>query len=137
MDQMGKIADISKWQGNVNWSEAAKELDLVILRASCGTSEDTKYERNVNACIENSIPFGAYHYVKAGTVADAVKEAQVFLKVTAAKSASPPFYIADIEYEAQTKTTAEAVCVAFPTGASRWGMREDRSLHQHPLQLGR
>ena len=31
MDQMGKIADISKWQGNVNWSEAAKELDLVIL----------------------------------------------------------------------------------------------------------
>jgi len=69
MDQMGKIADISKWQGNVNWSEAAKELDLVILRASCGTSEDTKYERNVNACIENGIPFGAYHYVKAGTAA--------------------------------------------------------------------
>lgn len=113
MDQMGKIADISKRQGNVNWSEAAKELDLVILRASCGTSEDTKYERNVNACIENGIPFGAYHYVKAGTAADAVKEAQVFLKVTAAKKRKPAFYIADIEYEAQTKTTTEAVCVAF------------------------
>ena len=113
MDQMGKIADISKWQGNINWSEAAKELDLVILRASCGTSEDTKYERNVNACIENGIPFGAYHYVKAGTAADAVKEAQVFLKVTSAKKHKPAFYIADIEYEAQTKTTTEAVCVAF------------------------
>lgn len=110
---MGKIADISKWQGNVNWSEAAKELDFVILRASCGTSEDTKYERNVNACIENGVPFGAYHYVKAGTAEAAKKEAQAFLKVTASKQRQPAFYIADIEAEAQTKTTTEAVCVAF------------------------
>lgn len=110
---MGKIADISKWQGNVNWSEAAKELDFVILRASCGTSEDIKYERNVNACIENGIPFGAYHYVKAGTADDAKKEALAFLKVTASKKRPPVFYIADIEYEAQTKTTTEAVCTAF------------------------
>ena len=110
---MGKIADISKWQGNVDWQAAAKELDFTILRASCGTSEDTKYERNVNGCIENGIPFGAYHYVKAGTAEDAVKEAQTFLKVTAAKQRKPVFYIADIEYEAQTKTTTEKVCVAF------------------------
>lgn len=110
---MGKIADISKWQGNVNWSEAAKELDFVILRASCGTSEDIKYERNVNACIENGIPFGAYHYVKAGTADDAKKEALAFLKATASKKRPPVFYIADIEYEAQTKTTTEAVCTAF------------------------
>lgn len=110
---MGKIADISKWQGNVNWSEAAKELDFVILRASCGTSEDTKYERNVDGCIENGIPFGAYHYVNAGTAADAITEAKAFLKATASKKRKPEFYIADIEAEAQTKTTTEAVCVAF------------------------
>lgn len=113
MDRMGKIADISKWQGNVNWPEAAKELDFVILRASCGTSEDTKYERNVDACIENGIPFGAYHYVKAGDADAARAEAEAFLKVTASKNRRPAFYIADIEYEAQTKTTTEAVCVAF------------------------
>lgn len=29
---MGKIADISKWQGDVDWAAAAGELDLVILR---------------------------------------------------------------------------------------------------------
>lgn len=113
MDRMGKIADISKWQGNVNWPEAAKELDFVILRASCGMSEDTKYERNVDACIENGIPFGAYHYVKAGDADAARAEAEAFLKVTASKNRRPVFYIADIEYEAQTKTTTEAVCVAF------------------------
>ena len=50
---MGKIADISKWQGDIDWSKAAKELDFVILRASCGTSEDSKYEQNVDSCIEN------------------------------------------------------------------------------------
>ena len=27
---MGKIADISKWQGDVDWAAAAGELDLVI-----------------------------------------------------------------------------------------------------------
>ena len=29
---MGKIADISKHQGRVDWEQAAGELDLVILR---------------------------------------------------------------------------------------------------------
>lgn len=29
---MGKIADISKWQGDVDWEQAAGELDMVILQ---------------------------------------------------------------------------------------------------------
>ena len=110
---MGKIADISKWQGDIDWSKAAKELDFVILRASCGTSEDSKYEQNVDSCIENGIPFGSYHYVKAGTEEEARTEAITFLKITASKKRQPIFYIADIEYEAQTKTTTESVCVSF------------------------
>ena len=43
------IADISKWQGNVDWETASKELEFVILRASCGLdSMDGKYLRNVD-----------------------------------------------------------------------------------------
>ena len=37
---MGKIIDISKWQGKINFSKAAPELDLAILRASVGLSKD-------------------------------------------------------------------------------------------------
>lgn len=108
-----KIADISKWQGNVDWAAAAKELSFCILRASCGESVDTKFYDNVKGCVENGIPFGVYHYVKAGTATAAVKEAQFFLKTCAEAQRQPNFWIADIEYEAQTAQTTEAVCVAF------------------------
>ena len=110
---MKKIADVSKWQGDVDWAQAATELELVILRASCGEGMDTKYLRNAEGCIENGIPFGAYHYVKAGTAEAARMEAQFFVSCTKKAAKQPSFFVADIEYEAQTKDTTEAVCVAF------------------------
>ena len=110
---MKEIADISKWQGDVNWAKAATELELAILRASCGEGMDTKYLRNAEGCAQNNIPFGAYHYVKAGTAAQARKEAQFFVSCTKKAARQPSFFIADIEYEAQTKDATEAVCVAF------------------------
>lgn len=107
---MGKIADISKYQGNVDWAKARKELDFVILRASCGSAIDSKYLQNVSNC---GLPFGAYHYVKAGTAEAARTEARFFVDCVKQGEIQPCFYIADIEYEAQTKETTEAVCVAF------------------------
>ena len=111
---MKKIADISKWQGEVDWKTAAKELEFVILRASCGQDIlDSRYLENVSGCVQNKIPFGAYHYVKAGNAEDAQKEARFFLACVQKATVSPVFYIADIEYEAQTESTTEDVCVAF------------------------
>lgn len=110
---MKKIADISKWQGNVVWAKAAAELEFVILRASCGISMDVKYLRNVEGCVQHGIPFGAYHYVKAGTAEEARREASYFVFCTEKAAKQPSFFIADIEYEAQTQMTTEAVCVAF------------------------
>lgn len=111
---MKKIADISKWQGKVDWEAAAKELEFVVLRASCGQDIlDSRYLENVSGCVQNKIPFGAYHYVKAGNAEDAQKEARFFLACVQKATVSPVFYIADIEYEAQTESTTEDVCVAF------------------------
>lgn len=108
------IADISKWQGKMDWEAAKTDLEMVILRASVGDSTiDTQYLRNVEECAKWSIPFGAYHYVKAGTAEEAKKEAQFFVETTRSAGKLPLFYIADIEYEAQTKDTTEPVCVAF------------------------
>lgn len=108
--EMGKIADISKYQGNVDWEKSRHALDFVILRASCGESIDTMYLHNVSTC---GLPFGAYHYVKAGTAEDARKEARFFVECTRQGERLPCFYIADIEYKTQTESTTEAVCVAF------------------------
>lgn len=107
---MGKIADISHYQGNIDWSKARKELDFVIFRASVGNNADKKYPEYTAEC---GLPYGAYHYVKAGTAEDARKEARYFVECANKAAKKPGFYIADIEYEAQTETTTEAVCTAF------------------------
>ena len=108
-----KIADVSKWQGTINWKKAAKELSFVILRASCGSGMDSKFLENVEGCRKNGIPFGVYHYVMAGNANDACKEASYFVQCVEKASTSPKFYIADIEYKAQNEETTEEVCVAF------------------------
>ena len=119
---MGVIADISAYQGNIDWGRARKQIDLAIFRASVGLNPDTKYEHNLTVC---GVPYGAYHYVKAGTAEDAIKEADAFVRC--ADAGKPLFYIADIEHETQTETTTEAVCVAFlkrlrELGCGRIGM---------------
>ena len=48
-----KIADISKYQGNVDWSKTKDDVEFVILRASCGTSKDTRYAQNADGCAKN------------------------------------------------------------------------------------
>ena len=105
-----KIADISKWQGTVDWEQARSELDFVILRASCGVEIDLRYQDNANTC---GVPFGVYHYVKAGTTKEAEVEAQFFVESANKANIRPNFYIADIEHESQTESNTEAICVAF------------------------
>ena len=107
---MKRIADISHHDHTINWELARKELDFVILRASAGDVKDTKYLQNALEC---ELPYGAYHYVKAGTEKDARVEARFFVKCADAAWQKPLFYIADIEYEAQNEKTTEPVCVAF------------------------
>lgn len=103
-----KIADISSYQGTIDWNKARKELEFIIFRASVGMKPDKNYETYTKEC---GVPYAAYHYVKAGTAEEAEKEAAFF--VECANKANPVFYIADIEYDAQTKDTTETVCVAF------------------------
>ena len=97
---MKKIADISKYQGNVDWAQAATELEFCILRASCGTKEDAMFSQNAAGCAQNNIPFHAYHYLKATDYDAAVSEAEVFYKAT--RGFAPLFYVIDCEHSAIT-----------------------------------
>lgn len=108
---MKKIADISEHDHPIDWNITREELDLVIFRSSIGKSTmDKKYLKYANKC---GIPYGAYHYVIAGTAEDARIEAKFFVKAANSVNQKPLFYIADIEYKAQNKKTTEPVCVAF------------------------
>ena len=109
-----KIADISVYQGKIDWTQARKELEFVIFRASVGMKKDANYLGYAQEC---GLPYAAYHYLKAGTRAEAIAEAKFFYEcanqVDLIGAARPCFYICDVEYSTQNATTTEPVCVAF------------------------
>lgn len=116
-----KIADISRYQGEIDWAKAATELAFCILRASVGTNLDTKYTVNAAGCKANGIPFHAYHYLKATTTTEAITEAQHFYK--AASPAEPLFYVADVEYGDIPAGSARAIVSAFIQELKRLGAK--------------
>lgn len=106
-----KIADLSACDHPIDWNIARKELELIIFRASVGKdSMDKKYIKYTTDC---KVPYGAYHYVKAGTAEDSRAEARFFVECANKAIQKPLFYIADIEYETQKESNTEEVCVAF------------------------
>ena len=93
---MGKIIDISKWQGTkIDWDALSKDVDLIILRASGGTTEDSLYRTYVNECKSRGIPFGVYHYLLCATVEEAISAAYTVYEI--ASPDNPLFYVADVE----------------------------------------
>ncbi|MBQ8087607.1 MAG: hypothetical protein IJ234_04195 [Clostridia bacterium] len=104
------IADLSHYNGVIDWATAREILDFVILRATVGDKKDNQYATNAKKC---ALPFGAYHYVKAGTAEEARIEAEFFYSVATANGIEPLFFVADIEYEAQNKDTTRPVFEAF------------------------
>lgn len=92
---MGKIIDVSQWQGTIDWAKAKDELDMVIMRSSCGTGVDKQFKINAEACQKYGIPFGVYHYVMATTKIAALNEIKFFYNT--AKLYKPAFWVLDIE----------------------------------------
>ena len=93
---MGKIIDISKWQGNINWEKVSKDnVDMATLRASCGLTKDTKVDEYAENCRKYGIPFGVYHFAYLTTVARAQTEADFFYN--SAKDLNPRYWVLDLE----------------------------------------
>ena len=92
---MGKIVDISKWQGTIDFPRFAQECDLAIVRVQYGSStEDIKHKEYEAGLKTYGVPFGSYAYARFVSVNDAKVEAQDFLKRADAMS---KFYVVDVE----------------------------------------
>ena len=83
---MKKGLDVSSHNGNVNW-DAVKNAgygDFAIIRLGIGndflTQDDSKFERNVQACERLGIPYGVYIYSYALNTGDAMSEANHTLR---------------------------------------------------------
>lgn len=114
------IIDISKWQGDVDFGKLKDNVALVIVRASCGSDKDPKFDTYAKAMTEKGIPFGVYGYSYAGTVAKAKDEAQKMVKYAA--SYNPLFYVIDAEEsKLSNETIAAYVKELRAQGANRVG----------------
>jgi GH25 family lysozyme M1 (1,4-beta-N-acetylmuramidase) len=92
---LGKIVDISKWQGTIDFAKFATEADLAIVRIQYGSStEDIKHKEYEAGLKANGVPFGAYAYARFVSVNDAKVEAQDFLNRA---DAATKFYVVDVE----------------------------------------
>lgn len=100
----GKIIDISKWQGKIDFKALKEEVGLVIARASCGSDKDSKFDEYAKAMIENRIPFAVYCYSYAATAEKAKHEASKMIQY--AEKYNPLFYVMDAE---EAKITMEAI----------------------------
>ena len=69
----GKIVDISKWQGNINFDKLKNDVSLVIARASCGSDKDIKIPK------EDIFEFGQSLFWKKWR--NSVEEDKIFWKL--------------------------------------------------------
>ncbi len=99
-----KGIDVSKWQGNIDWSAVKKAgYTFAIIRSSARNNYiDPCLEQNVKGCEENGIDYGFYHYSYALTVKQAIAEADFFLKTIGKYRPTMPVYF-DIEDNSQIK----------------------------------
>jgi len=114
MEVGGMIADLSKYQGDIDWGQAFSSLDFAILRSSVGMKKDERYAEYVSGCKRYKVPYHAYHYIKATDETEARNEAKVMADATA--GSKPLFYVIDAEYDGIKADRARAICEAFEDG---------------------
>lgn len=101
-EHIGKIIDVSEWQGVIDWDAVIKDdVSLSIIRVQDGSShQDLKYMENIQKCISAGGKYAVYAYFRAVSTADAQQEAQDFYdrvqRVVAGKQ-QPIFYALDVE----------------------------------------
>ena len=88
--------DVSKDQGNINWSLVTQTKFFAIIRAGYGNNIDTDWNTNYKNAKNTDIKVGAYWVCKASSVSEAKNEAKLFLKALSGKKLEWPVYY-DIE----------------------------------------
>lgn len=78
---MEKYIDISVYQGTPDFEQVKEAVDAIIIRAGYGQGRlDKQFERNISECNRLDIPCGIYWFSYAGSVEEAIREAEYCVK---------------------------------------------------------
>ena len=82
-DQIYQGIDVSNWQGSINFNEVKNDgIEIVYIKASEGTNYvDPRFRMNYEGAKSTGLKIGFYHYVRARSEEQAIKEAQHFVNV--------------------------------------------------------
>lgn len=113
--------DVSKWQGNIDWSQASSAVSFAIIRcgfrgSSGNIAVDPKFAQNIQGAKANGVRVGVYFYSIAMNEAQAVEEASLAIQqVSQYGGVSLPIYI-DMEDSRQlslSQAERDAIVMAF------------------------
>ena len=108
------IIDVSKYQGDINWSKVKNEVEGVIIRSYVGNSGvDKMFTKNIEGAIAQGIKVGVYCYSKAKSESAGRTEAKKTIEAIAPykdKIYYPVFI--DVEQDG-TGEYSKTVCKAF------------------------
>ena len=93
-----RVLDISAYQGEVDFAKGKSDgIWGVMLKATEGERYlSPAFDKNYQKATDSGLYVGAYHYLRASTPAEALKEAQFFLQKVAGKKLTLPLAV-DIE----------------------------------------
>ena len=93
------IADVSKYQGAIDWDALAPHLAFTVIKASGlhANSADPYYARNVAGAVAHNVPFHVFHFLYCLTEAQAKRDARLFFETVKAGGHWPLFWVLDCE----------------------------------------
>lgn len=144
----GTGIDVSKWQGNINWSQVKTAVSYAIIR--CGyrgtktgaLAVDPYYAKNMKNAKANGVNVGIYFYSDARNEAQAVEEASLAVQLAQEQGGvSLPIYI-DIEGNMKSNSSemntaiANAFVKTVNAAGYRGGVYASYSFFNHNMNLG-
>ena len=110
------IADISKYQGKINWDQlwASGEIDGVILRIGYSLGMDSKFTDNLREVKRLGIPYTVYHFSTAENAYEAQLEANHLINWYRENNLTPfmdVYYDIESWYNSSDGHTSDAITV--------------------------
>lgn len=109
---MKKGIDVSEHNGNIDFAAVnAEGVEFAMLRAGYGwNTEDRRFEQNVNGFLSTGIKVGAYWFIYATNVEEAIKNADKCIEVLSKFKGKFTYPIGcDYEYDSDTYSEKQGV----------------------------
>ena len=117
-------ADVSSWNGTIDWSKA-KGIDFCIIRITQLYGIDTEFETNYSGCRNSGIKVGVYRYSYARNAEESKKEAEDLISVLDSRPLDFPVFL-DLEWEKQetfSKSAMGSIIEAFREVVTKAGYK--------------